>query len=70
MMIVFNKSFLLGFENSENREDTILRFNILYCKTFENFHNFWINSEYKIDIMNFNIALKNYFRDNIKEILK
>ena len=68
-MVMREEKFLLGFENCESKEDCVLRFNMLYCKTFENFHDFWMNSEYKNDIMNFNIALKNYFRDNITEIL-
>lgn len=60
---------LLGFENCRDKEDCVLRFNKLFCKIFFKFHQFWMGSELKGDVMNFNIAMKEFFLKNIYELI-
>ena len=60
---------LLGFENSNDKENCILRSNQIYCKVFEKFHRFWMESDMKGDVMNFNIALKEFFLKNKYQLI-
>ena len=51
------------FGDCKNKEECLEYFNESYLNYFEKFHDFWLSSHYKTSIMNFNIAMKNFFRN-------
>ena len=59
-MLAEDKSRVHNFENCKDKEDALQRFNVLYAKFFEDFHSYWMNSNLKSSIMNFNIVLSDF----------
>lgn len=55
-------TFLYGFENED--QDVLGKFNKLFVTHFEEFHDYWITHDKKTDIMHFNIAMQEYFKEH------
>ena len=65
-MLTEEKINLHIFENANDKEKAIHRFNMLYDQFFTRFHGHWVNSNLKTSIMNFNVVL-NDFCEKYKE---
>lgn len=59
-MLAEDKAKIHSFDSCNDKEDALLRFNILYSKFFDDFHDYWLNSSLKSSIMNFNIVLSDF----------
>ena len=59
-MLAEEKVKIQHFESCNDKEDALHRFNLLYAHFFEEFHKYWISSNLKTSIMNFNIVLSDF----------
>lgn len=59
-MLAEDKVKIHHFENCNDKEEALQRLNILYSKFFDDFHHYWMKSNLKTSIMNFNVVLNDF----------
>lgn len=59
-MLSEEKVRIHDLESCSNTEEAVHRFNLIYSKFFEDFHEYWMNSSLSNSIMNFNAVLSEF----------
>lgn len=59
-MLAEERIDIFNFDKCGDKDEALHKFNLLYSKFFEDFHNFWLDSELRVSIMNFNLVLNNF----------